>query len=174
MQAVLGGVAACLAVEVLNIGEHESPRGRLTGNWAPLPAPEHCMAPHGHAGPVPCGHGQATLTGAVCGGAGGQSLLWPSLASSATAVLGECGRAAIVLPEILGVCCHTVCYVPDPVHRCCSRRPVAQRDAAAGHPGAAHSPLLPAVWPLAVRPCLCKSTPGEAGMLSSSCWAASS
>ena len=36
MQAVLGGVAACLAVEVLNIGEHKSPRGRLTGNRAPL------------------------------------------------------------------------------------------------------------------------------------------
>jgi len=172
MQAVLGGVAACLAVEVLNIGEHKSPRGRLTGNWAF--APEHCMVPHGHAGPVRCGHGQATLNGALCGDAGGQSLLWPSLASCATAVLGECGRAAIVLLEILGTCCHCVCCIPDPMHRCCSRRPVAQRDAAAGHPGAAHLRLLPAMWPLAVHPCLCKPTPGESGVLSSTCWAASS
>jgi len=132
------------------------------------------MVPHGHAGPVRCGHGQATLNGALCGDAGGQSLLWPSLASCATAVLGECGRAAIFLLEILGMCCHCVCRVPGPMHRCCSRRPVAQRDAAAGHPGAAHSRLLPAMWPLAVRPCLCKPTPGNAGVVSSTCWAASS
>ena len=70
------------------------------------------MAPHGHAGPVPCGHKQAALNDALCGDAGGQSLLWPSLASCATTVLGERGRAAIIPLEILGVCCHCVPLTP--------------------------------------------------------------